>query len=400
MDSFKFYLPVTIFFGEGEFARVKKAARDTGKRALIVIGQGSVKKQGYLGRLEKLLDEEKIYHEVFEGIEPNPRSTTINKAGEQARKMNADMVIALGGGSVMDASKGLAIVAKSCDDIWDYCGVSGRKTKKALDALPIICIPTLAATGSEVNYGAVITNPDKKLKSAIHDEKVMPKYAIIDPALTMTVPTDYLVDGAVDIICHCVETYLSNKEDFLVPDYLTLALIRTVKISIEKALENPKDISPRGDLLWASSMAMMRLTSGRNGAWPLHEIEHGISAIYDISHGFGLALVLPATLKFNKQHNPERINKMIGFLLHENSGFYNNVDKAINDLTSWLNKIGALRDLKKGGLKNMDIDLITNSIINTYGDGEKGQEFIYGVAPMYKDDIKTILRLALEQKAF
>ncbi|MFH1223256.1 MAG: iron-containing alcohol dehydrogenase [Pseudomonadota bacterium] len=392
MDNFKFYLPVTIFFGDSEFAKVKRAAKELGSRALIITGQGSVKKHGYLERLEKYLDEEKIYHEVFEGIEPNPRNTTINKAGEHARKMKADMLIALGGGSVMDATKGAAIVAKSGDDVWDYCGVSGRKTKKVSEALPIICIPTLAATGSEVNIGAVITNTQTKLKSAIHDDKVMPRFAIIDPALTATVPVSYLVDGAVDIICHCLETYLSNKKDFLIPDYLTLGLIRTVKISIERALENPKDQAPRRDLLWASSMAMMKPFSGRNGSWPMHEIEHGISGIYDISHGFGLALVMPAVLRFNKNHNPERINRMIGFLLHEKTDFYSNADRAIDDLTIWLEKIGALRPSDMDKLKHMDVELVTNSILETYGSGEKGKEHIDGVAPMYRNDIKIILK--------
>jgi len=153
MESFKFQLPTTVYFGRGEFDRVKKAAREIGKKALIVIGQGAVKKHGYLDRLKKCLDAEKIGYEVFEGIEPNPRSTTVNKAGAFAKEIKADMIIALGGGSVMDASKGIAIVAKSGDDVWDYSDYAPRKAKTVLEALPIICIPTLAATGSEVNGG-------------------------------------------------------------------------------------------------------------------------------------------------------------------------------------------------------------------------------------------------------
>lgn len=392
MDKFRYYLPTTIYFGKNEFERIKKAASATGKNALIVIGQGSVKKLGYLKKLEDFLSKEGIKFDVFEGIEPNPRSKTINKAGEQARNIKADMIIALGGGSVMDASKGIAIVAKTGHDIWDYCSTGDRKTKKITEALPIICIPTLAATGSEVDGAAVISNHETKQKAVIHNSIIIPKYAIIDPMLTITVPRDYLVDGAVDIICHCFETYLSSTKMVSVPDQITLGITRSVKNAIENILQDPEDIEQREILSWASSIAMMGIFSGRSGGWPIHEIEHAISGIYDISHGLGLAVLMPAVLEFNTPHNEQKIKRLIGYLMHENTNHYTNIKDAITDFKTWLKDIGAIRDLKKYGMDKINKEAVADMAIDIYG---HGNGYIYGVVPMYKNDIIEILEKAI-----
>ena len=391
MNNFRFFLPTTVYFGIGELERIKKCAPQIGKNALIIIGHGSVKKHGYLGALEKYLDQAGIKHQVFEGIEPNPRSTTINKAGKLAAEIKADMIIALGGGSVMDAAKGIAIVAKSGDDIWDYCSTRERSGKSPCAALPLICIPTLAATGSEVNGGAVITNQETKQKSAIHSQLVIPKFAIIDPELTVSVPRDYLVDGAVDIICHSIETYLSNPKKVSIPDYVTLGIIRTVKNSIEKLLETPSDMEARADLCWSSSVAMMGILSSRQGGWPIHLIEHAISAIYDVSHGLGLAHLIIPILEFNKPYNDKKTLEMIGFMLHENTIHYTDHSKAIEDLKLWLNKIGALRSISGDTVKNIDIKAVAAKTIEVNGNKDG---YIYGVVPMYTKDIEKVLEQA------
>ncbi len=391
MDKFKLQIPTTVFFGRGEFERIKRAARETGKNALIVIGKGSVKKHGYLDKLQRYLNEEKIIYTVFEGIEPNPRHSTINKAAQIAREVKADMIIALGGGSVMDASKGIAVAAIRGDDIWDYCDLGDKKPKKINDALPIICIPTLAATGSEVDAGSVITNAELKIKSVFHSSKVIPRFAIIDPDLTLTVPTSYIIDGAVDIICHCVETYISNKDNVRVPDYITLGLIRTSKEAIETLLNDPQNTNAREDLSWCSSVAMIGILSGRNGGWPIHEIEHALSGIYDISHGLGLAWLLPACLKFDLKHNEEKITRLAGFMLHGNLSHYTDGENAIRDIRAWLNDIGALRELKTCGIPKIDVEAVAKAAIKTYGDDEN---CIYGVVPMSEKDVIWIIKEA------
>ena len=394
MDKFKLQIPTTIFFGRGEFIRTKNAAKETGGNALIVIGKGAVKKYGYLSTLEKMLDEENIKHTVFEGIEPNPRSTTINKAAKIARDINADMIIALGGGSVMDASKGIAISAKSGVDVWEYCGYGDRKTKKVTEALPIICIPTLAATGSEVDAGAVITNEELKRKAVLQSTKVIPKFAIIDPDLTATVPTNYIIDGAVDIICHCVESYASNTDNIRVPDYITLGLIKTAKESIEDLLKDSKNMTAREDLSWASSVAMIGILSGRSGGWPIHYIEHGLSGIYDVSHGLGLAWLMPACLKFDLKQNSEKIIRLAGFMLHGNLSHYSDGEKAVADIKTWLHNIGALRDLKQSGIEKIDVSAVAKATIETYSCSD--EKCIYGVTPIYEKDIVWILNEAIK----
>lgn len=385
MDKFKLNIKTTIYFGYGEFEKIKKTASTLGKKALVVIGKGSVKKNGTLDKLKNYLKEEKIEFEVFEGVEPNPRSSTINKAGMIAKEIKADMVIALGGGSVMDASKGIAIVAKENIDIWQYCMISGRKTKKVVQALPIICIPTLAATGSEVDRVAVITNDTTKQKASLHDEKVIPKFAIIDPSLTQTVPIEYLIDGAIDIIAHSIETYLSNSRKNRLQDYFTLGLSRSAKEAIEKLLQDPNDKEAREDLSLASSYAMVGILSGRNGGWPIHLIEHSISALYDISHGLGLALLMPAVMEFSSSENKDKVNELIGFMLHQDMNFYKDVKIAINDFKKWLEDIKAIRPLKQ----SIDHEEVANNVIKTYGNEE---ESIYGIKPMYKTDILKILK--------
>ncbi|MEI6080330.1 MAG: iron-containing alcohol dehydrogenase [bacterium] len=393
MENFKYCMPTTVFFGKGEFERIRKAASATGKKALIVIGKGAVKKFGYLQKLESFLKMDGISYEVFEGIEPNPRSTTINSAGEQAHKMKADMIIALGGGSVMDAAKGVAIVAMTGHDVWDYCSTKNKKAKKVIEALPLICIPTLAATGSEVDGASVITNPMTKQKAVMHSGVLVPKYAVIDPLLTLTAPKDYVIDGAVDIICHCLETYLScNNPHVTIPDNVTLAITRSVKTATEDFIENPKNVEARETLSWASSMAMMGLFSGRCGGWPIHEIEHAMSGLYDISHGLGLALLLPAVLEFDKAHNEKKIMRFVGYFLHENTSHYTSCEEAIHHFKKWLQQIEAIRDPKKHGMEKVDMEAVAKMALDIYGH-EGG--YIFGVVPMYKEDIISVLKNAI-----
>ncbi len=394
MNKFRFFLPTTVYFGDGEFVRIKKVAPQIGKTALIVIGQGSVKKQGYLEQLKKYLDQVNIKHEVFEGIEPNPRSTTINAAGKKAKEMKADMLIALGGGSVMDAVKGIAIVAKGECDIWDYCSTQEKSAKSPAAALPIICIPTLAATGSEVNGGSVITNFETKQKSVLYSQTVIPKISIIDPELTISVPKEYLVDGAIDVICHAIESYISNPKEVNIPDYVTLGIIRTVKNSIEKLLKDPSDKEARSDLSWSSTFTMMGILSARQGGWPIHEIEHAISGIYDVSHGLGLAYLTTPMLEFNEPYSKEKILRMLGFFFNEDTNHYKDFNKAISDFKGWLKDIGALRSLKGSTIENIDIKLVANKTIEVNGND---QGYIYGAVPMYVNDVEKILEGAFSK---
>lgn len=398
MQSFKFMIPTVVFSGRNEFERAGKLARSTGKNALIVLGKGSARKHGYLDRLIDCLSKEGVKHTVFEGVEPNPRVKTVNAGGALARKNSCDFIIALGGGSVMDAAKGISVVAKTGGDIWENCGRRGYSPKRITESLPLICIPTLAATGSEVDSVAVISNWETQQKSVIHGESLFPKYAIVDPALTMTAPLHYVTDGAVDIICHCMETYLSSELGAEVQDFFTMGLVRSVKKAIEEVLGLPNMlVEGRDTLCWASSIAMTGILNGRKGGWPIHEIEHSLSGLYDISHGRGLALLMPAMLKFNLKYNSERIKRLIGFTLHENTNYYSDRDgmEAVCDLENWFKSINAIpQDLCSLCGCNVNPEEIAQITIDVYGNDEGN---IFSIIPMGKKEIVEVLRFLIEK---
>jgi len=391
MNSFKLDLPTKIYFGEQEFLRIKTVLKNyLNKKALIVIGLGSIKKLKYLEKLTLILDALKIKYVIFEGIEPNPRHRTINTASNFAREEKVDFIIAFGGGSVMDASKGIAISTVSGEDIWKYCNIQNNKVLNVSDALPLICIPTLAATGSEVNSGAVISNIETKQKAVIHSSKIYPKYAIIDPEFLKTVPLNYTIDGAIDIIVHSLETFLSTELELYPQDYFSYSISKAVKKAIDNVLLNKKtDREDAKTLSWSSCLTMSGFLSGRNSSWPIHEIEHGISAVYDVSHGLGLSYVLINVLNFNINNSSNiyknKINKFIGFFLHDNSYFYKDINTSFNDFKNYV--LNLVSNRADSFIFNFNKNLVAESILSTYGNGN----FISNLKNLYYEDMINIL---------
>jgi len=393
MNSFKLELPTKIYFGEQEFLRIKTILNNyLNKKALIVTGKGSIKKLKYLEKLTEILDTLKIKYAIFEGIEPNPKHSTINTASKFAREEKIDYIIAFGGGSVMDASKGIAISTITGEDIWKYCNIKNTKKLIVRDALPLICIPTLAATGSEVNSGAVISNIETKQKAVIHSSKIYPKYAIIDPEFLKTVPLNYTIDGGIDIIVHSLETFISTDIEIYPQDYFSYSISKSVKTALDNILAKKKIESAEAKTLaWCSSITMSGFLSGRNAPWPIHEIEHGISAVYDISHGLGLVFILCNLLEFNIESSSSnyanKINKFIGFFLHDNTYFYKDVNNAVNDFKSYI--LSLLKNRDYSFMYNIDKKLVAESILSTYG----SKNYIANLKNLYFEDILKILSL-------
>jgi alcohol dehydrogenase YqhD (iron-dependent ADH family) len=308
LDFFEFALPVQVVFGWGMLAKVGKYIKPHGKRALIVTGKSSAK-NGYLQKLTTQLDELKISWTVFDGVTPNPKSTEVDEAAKIAIENKCDLVIALGGGSIMDAAKGVAAVAKNGGGIWDYVYKGpGQKMKSFNVALPLIVIPTLAATGSELNRGAVISNPHTKEKTPFFNEAVYPKVAIIDPQLTVSLPYANTVDGGIDIICHVLEMYLSTNADDYLQDQLALAITKTVIRALDILKNDLADKEARTQLFWAASLALSGVVNeGRSGEFPMHAIEHVLSAHNDkLAHGRGLATILLQKIKQVKDVLPKK----------------------------------------------------------------------------------------------
>ena len=389
MQSFQLHLPTEIVFGAGCLDTLPKHVSGMGKKALLIVGQGAVRKYGYLERVQSLLTKINVETILFEGIEPNPRASTIDQAAELARQERPRYVIALGGGSVMDAAKCIAMLAVNEGGVWEYAykGIHGAM-RKFQNALPLVCIPTVAATSSETDRYAVVSNWETREKCTVFGDAMFPKVSIIDPALTCTVPPKTTVDGAIDIIVHVLEDYLSTNEDTPLQDQFSLAIVNTVMEYLPRVLADPNDVAGRSQLSWCSSIALSGfLSAGRDGGWPIHAIEHALSARYDISHGRGLSALLPAMLQFNLRHSAQKILNL-GLLLPAATPV-ETPEQTISALVDWMKTMGAYTPLSELGIEPSDFAAIADDVIRLNGNVHG---YLDNIVPMNKEDIVEVLR--------
>lgn len=398
--NFTLNMPTRIHFGKGEVNRTGDIVAAHAKKALLVTGRSSTKKTGSLDKVITSLNKAGVSYVLFDRIEPNPRATTIDEAGRIAREENCELILALGGGSAMDAAKAIATVALSGRPIHEYIrGSKASKWKELLpitEALPIITIPTLAATGSEANSGAVITNWETREKAGIGGPGLFPKAAILDPELTYTVPANYTADGAADIFTHLYEGYMTGDEHANVQDELTEGLMRNVLIYAKKALDDPKNYEARAHLLWTSTLALIGIAgAGRGGAFPVHAMEHTLSAHYDISHGRGLAIITPAYFEqiilADRPHRLARLARNVFRITEDND---ERAAKAgIEALIHWYKEIGVYDTLQGVGIKREDLCLMADETIRVNGNGTNT---IPGTHNMTADEVLSIFEASYE----
>ncbi|MBF0173768.1 MAG: iron-containing alcohol dehydrogenase [Magnetococcales bacterium] len=306
--NFEFQNPTRIVFGAGVLSRLGEVAREGGRRALLVIGGGSVKRNGAFDRAVASLKAAGVGVVAFEGVEPNPRLATVVRGAQLAKAEQCDLVIALGGGSVMDAAKVMAATVYYEGDPWEMMVHSPIGTRLPTRALPIITVPTLAATGSEMNMGAVITNEQKVEKSYVIADCLYPRVALVDPALTLTVPADQTAYGICDLMTHVTEGYFNGDDGTPLQDRFAEGVILTAMEWGPKAVANGQDLEARAQVQWASVVALNGwVQAGANAVgFPVHMIEHTISAIHDVAHGAGLAVVNPAWMRAAARIRPNR----------------------------------------------------------------------------------------------
>ena len=333
-----FHLPTRIVFGAGSVTRLGEEAKAIGRRVIIVT-YPDIRRVGLLDRVLKNLKEKGVDTLVFEEVEPNPRSSTVDKGARIARNEKVDLVIGLGGGSAMDTAKGIALASTGSESIWHYVDSRVQVTGPVPS---IIQVPTMAGTGSEVNAGAVITNWETHQKTGIANPCMWAKVAIIDPEVTITVPKRQTAAGGVDTFSHLVENYLMPETPLPVNDAIREAVMRVVVKYLPKVLARLDDIEARTQLSWASTIAMSQLArlGGTVGSMTCHGIEHTVSGYYDITHGDGLAALLPAWMKHILPVRKERLD-----LLGKN--VFGKVD-GILATEEWLEEVGMkprLRDL-------------------------------------------------------
>lgn len=394
MVNFTFYLPTKIIFGPGTIDQVGVEAAQLGKRAMIVTGKKSAAKFGLIDKVSTLLKKEDVETIVFDKIEPNPRTTTIDEAGKIARESNCDFVIGLGGGSPMDAAKAIAIAALEAKPIWDFIPHGKAPFRPVKRALPIMEIPTLAATGSEADAGGVFTNWETHEKAVLFSPHMFPRVSIVDPELTVTVPADYTADGGVDIICHVIEELFTGADNSPIQDRFAMAVIKTVMENLPPVLENPKNIEARANLSWASAVALSGMVnSGRGGSYPIHALEHALSGHYDISHGRGLALLLPAIMEYSYKARPDKYAMLAEelFGIHRNGQSDEDLaEKGIAEMKKFLTSIDCLLTFNDVGIADDSrFEKMADDTLRIYGvDGQ----YLENPKRLYRDDILTIFR--------
>ena len=300
MNNFVFQNPTKLLFGKDQVQEVGKETAKYGKNVLVVTGGGSVKRSGLLDRVIGLLKEEGMTIHELSGIEPNPRLTTVKKGIEICKSEKIDIVLAVGGGSVLDASKAICAGAVYEGDVWDFYD---RKAT-IQNALPLGTVLTLAATGSEMNGNSVVSNWETQEKVGVGSPFLYPKFSVLDPIYTYSVPEDQTVYGIVDIMAHVFEQYFSHTPNTPLQDQISESILRTVIEEAPKAIANPEDYDSRANILLAGTLALNGLiTMGKVTDWATHGIEHELSAIYDIPHGGGLAILFPNWMKYVYEEN-------------------------------------------------------------------------------------------------
>lgn len=394
--NFQFQNPTKLVFGAGTLNQLGEIARVYGKKALLVTGGGSVKKSGIFDRAVKSLQLAGVEIVECSGVEPNPRISSVRRGAQIAKETYCEMVIALGGGSTMDASKAIAAAFYYGGDPWDMIFHGQPHPHIPEKALPVITVPTLAATGSEMNCGAVISNEDTQEKSFMQTACLYPQVALVDPELTISVPKNQTAYGVCDIITHLTESYFNGVEGTPIQDRFAESVILTVLEYGPQAVADGKNLEAREQVQWASIVALNGwVNSGTQGGFPVHMIEHTLSAYHDITHGAGLAIVNSAWMRFAAKH---QVKKFVQFAERIFGIQGNGPDdlacalQGIDRLERFLKSIGCPTRLSE---LNIDGTLIPKYAQDTLRIMNDGNGRLPGRPPMTDADIQSVIKAAL-----
>lgn len=303
MENFTFYNPAKIIFGKGTENQVGKEMKKLSSRVLLVYGGGTIKRIGLYDTVVKSLNAENISFVELGGVQPNPRLQLVREGIKLCREHKLDAILAVGGGSTIDTAKGIAAGVNYDGDVWDFY----ERKAGPDEALPIGVVLTIPAAGSESSMGSVITKEEGLLKRSCGNVSMIPKFAIMNPEFTFSLPSYQTACGASDILAHLMERYFTQVEHVDFTDRLIEATMKTVIDYASLAIKEPENYDVRAEIMWAGTIAHNSLlNTGRLGDWGSHQIEHEISAIYDIAHGAGLSIVFPAWMKYVCHENMDR----------------------------------------------------------------------------------------------
>ncbi|MEC0270394.1 iron-containing alcohol dehydrogenase [Paenibacillus anseongense] len=388
MQNFEFQNTTKLFFGKGQVSSLRKEIPAYGKRILLVYGGGSIKK---IGLYDKVINELKeIGAVVIElgGVEPNPRLTTVQKGINLIRENQLDFILAVGGGSVIDCAKAIAAGVPYDGNVWD---IVTSKVNAPSNSVPLGTVITIAGTGSEMNGNSVITNWETNTKAFFNSSYVLPRFSVLDPELTFSVPRDQTVYGSVDIMSHVFEQYFHGSSYAPLQERIGEAILRTVIETAPKLVNDLNNYEYREVMLLNGTLALNGLTAmGVSPDWSTHLIEHAVSAVHDIPHGGGIAIIAPHWMEHVATVRPEKVAQLgVRVFDLERTGKTDAqlAVETIQSLKNFWESIGAPTKLSDYGIDDKEIELMTERAMLA--------DQIGSYVPLTKEDVKKILRNSL-----
>ncbi len=386
MLNFDFQNKTEIIFGKNTEERVGKEIKKYGKKVLLHYGGGSIKRTGLYDRVIKSLKNENIEIIELDGVMPNPRVSLVREGIKICRENSIDIILAVGGGSVIDSAKAICAGVPYSGDVWDFC-VEGVQVE---NPLPLGVILTIPAAGSESSMGTVLTNEEGLYKKSFGSNLLRPKFSILNPELTYTLPAYQTAAGVVDMMVHVFERYFTNTKSVELIDRMSEAVLTTIINNGEKVLENPEGYDARAEIMWAGTLAHNDLLhTGRETDWASHKIEHELSGIYDMTHGAGLAIITPAWMKYVYKHDLDRFvqfaNRVWGVdVIGDRESI---ALEGIKRMEKFFKRMGMPVTLQEAGITNDRFEEMAKKAISL-------TETIGGFVKLSKDDIVEIYKLA------
>ena len=390
MESFNFYSPTEFVFGRNRESECGELVKKYGgTKVLLHFGSSSAERSGLLGKVRESLKKAEVPFVELGGVQPNPKDSKVYEGIELCRRENVDFILSVGGGSCIDSAKAIAIGVLYDGDFWDFYAGKASIQK----ALPVGTVLTIAAAGSEGSPSSVVTKEEGGLKRGVGSDIIRPKFSVLNPEWTCSLPAYQTACGATDIMAHVFERYFTNTPEVEITDRLCEAVLLTMLKEIPRVIQNPECYEARANIMWAGTVAHNDIVGvGRSQDWNSHGLEHELSGLYDVAHGAGLAVIMPAWMEYVMNHNVMRFAQMACRVFGCNMDFENpeNTAKAgIREFRRFLSRIGMPINFEELGAKPEDIPLMVEKL--NPGEG-------HGFVPIRSEDATAIYQLAVGAK--
>lgn len=390
LGNFEYCNPTKLYFGKNALGGLEGELKKYGKNVLLVYGGGSIKKNGIYDSVIKILKESGKEIREVSGVMPNPTYAKLLEGAKAAKEFGADLILAVGGGSVCDYSKGVSVAAYCEDDVWEK--YYERFEEPECKIIPVGCVLTMVGTGSEMNGGSVITNTDKKMKvGQVFGENVFPKFAILNPEYTFTLPKYQMTAGFFDIMSHIMEQYFSGSDDNT-SDYIMEGLMRSLIHSSRIAVKNPLDYEARSNIMWTATWALNTLVAmGKDTDWEVHMIGQAISAHTDATHGMTLAAVSLPYYKMIMQYGLDKFKRFavnVWGVSEEGKTDEETALEGLNAMESWMRELGLVLNAGELGLKPDILEAVADSTLIMQG----------GYKVLTREDVIKVLEDSLKHE--